>query len=344
MKSRGQIFLKWIGVYSFLLVLILVTIGGRRSILEGEKGLKYHSVEFNYDEISGIGYEKGFARRDPSDIIKVGNKWFVWYTKVKGRAAGYWGTIWYAVSEDEGRTWKEKGEALGKGAPGSFDSFAVFTPNIFRKAKQYYLYYTGVKHTPGKEDSVFENNSVSDITAIGLAVSVSPNGPFKRVSSSPVLEISDDSLKFDSYRIDDAAIIERNGKIWLYYKGRSKIYGKHGPAQTKMGVAISYSPEGPFKKHAVPILPHSHEVLVWKEGNGVGALASISSSIEFAPDGINFMGKPVHLKVHNRPNAPGIFRPDLSFPEISGHQFEWGISMIHHGQDPYLIRFECIKE
>lgn len=311
---------------------------------EHEKGPQYENVRFQYTEISGIGYEKGITRRDPSDIIKVGNTWFVWYTKVKGRAAGYWGTIWFAVSEDEGRTWKERGEALGTGEPAGFDSFATFTPNIFRKGHRYYLYYTGIKHTPGMADTIFENNSINDITALGLAISDSPFGPFKRISHTPVLEISEDSLQFDSYRIDDAAVIERGGKIWLYYKGRSKINGKQGPAKTKMGVAIADSPEGPFKKHAVPVLPGSHEVLVWKEGRGVAALASISSSIEYAPDGLDFQSHPIHLKVKNRPNAPGIFRPDISDPVIAGHQFEWGISMIHNGPESYLIRYECIKK
>jgi hypothetical protein len=335
MDRRAKIFLK-------RCVGVILLLAGLFSCQGGNK-LNYHSVKFEYHKISGIGHEKGFTRRDPSDIIKVGNTWFVWYTKVKGRSPGYWGTIWYAVSEDEGKTWKEMGEALGKGEPGSFDSYATFTPNIFRKDLQYYLYYTGVKHTPGKADSIFENNSVNDVTAIGLAISDSPYGPFIRVSSSPVLTVSKDPLKFDSYRIDDAAIIERNGKIWLYYKGRSRKHGEQGPAQTKMGVAFADSPVGPFKKYIDPVLSDSHEVLVWKEGRGVAALASRSSSIEYAPDGLDFQTNPVHLKVNDRPNAPGIFRPDLSSPEISGHQFEWGISMIHNGQEPYLIRFECIK-
>lgn len=28
---------------------------------------------FSYESITGIGYEKGITRRDPSDVIKVGN-------------------------------------------------------------------------------------------------------------------------------------------------------------------------------------------------------------------------------------------------------------------------------
>ena len=62
---------------------------------------KFSNIEFQYNTVAGIGYEKGCTRRDPSDVIKVGNTCYVYYTKVYGRAPGYWGTIWYATSNDE---------------------------------------------------------------------------------------------------------------------------------------------------------------------------------------------------------------------------------------------------
>jgi len=43
---------------------------------------------------------------------------------------------------------------------------------------------TGVRPTPGKA-GVFENNSTSDPTAIGVAVADLPDGPFKRVANNP---------------------------------------------------------------------------------------------------------------------------------------------------------------
>jgi Neuraminidase (sialidase) len=138
------------------------------------------AVVFESDTVPGIGHETGCTRRDPSDVIKVDDTWYVWYTKVYGRSPGYWGTIWYATSKDEGYTWEEKGEALGIGAEGSFDSQAVFTPNILYARGKYYLFYTGVKPTPGRTDGVFENNSTNDFTAIGVAGANSPDGPFSR--------------------------------------------------------------------------------------------------------------------------------------------------------------------
>jgi hypothetical protein len=301
-------------------------------------------IHFKYDEAKGISHEAGCTRRDPSDVIQVGDTWYVYYTKVFGQSPGYWGTLWYATSKDEGYTWTEKGEILGLGESGTFDSQATFTPNVLGADGNYYLYYTGVKPTPGNEKGEFENNSITDITAIGVAVADSPDGPFVRVSNEPVLKVSPEPEKFDSYRIDDAALLYRNGLYWLYYKGRSRIHGKGGPTHTQMGVAYSKRPQGPFEKLDKPLMAGSHEVLIWPEGAGVAALASISCTIEYAPDGVDFISNKLGMKVKNRPNAPGAFRPDLTHPVVYGEHLKWGISMVHNGPEAYLIRYEVNRE
>ena len=65
---------------------------------------------------------------------------------------------------------------LGLGDEGTFDSQATFTPNIIYADGKYYMYYTGVCPTPGREDKAFENNSFNDYTNIGVAVSDTPDG------------------------------------------------------------------------------------------------------------------------------------------------------------------------
>ncbi len=302
---------------------------------------------FKYDEVAGIGHEPGCTRRDPSDVIKVGDTWYLWYTKVYGRSPGYWGSIWYASSTDGGYTWQEKGEALGLGAEGSFDSQATFTPNILYSDGNYYLFYTGVKPTPGRTDGVFENNSTTDITAIGVAVSDSPDGPFNRLhGGEPAIQISNMDNDFDSYRIDDAVLLVRDGKFWLYYKGRSLQHGKEGPGKTKMGVAFSGNPEGPYTKYENnPILDKSHEVLIWKQGRGVACLASLSSTFEYAYDGLDFSAANLNIKINGeeRPMAPGAFRPDLMESEAANAGLTWGISMVHNGDEAYLVRWDALK-
>jgi beta-xylosidase len=305
---------------------------------------KFEKVEFTYDELPGIGYEKGCTRRDPSDVIKVGDTYYVYYTKVYGQSPGYWGTLWYATSSDEGYTWKEQGEILGQGKKNTFDSQATFTPNILYANGKYYLYYTGVKPTPGNKLGAFENNSSNDITAIGLATSDSPSGPFTRLSNDPILKVSPEPEKFDSYRVDDAVLMFRNGLYWLYYKGRGRVNGDSGPVHTQMGAAFSKYPEGPFTKHDSPILSGSHEVVLWQEGTGIGALASLSKTFEYASDGIDFMSNKLGVKASNNPIAAGVFRQELTQSTVRGEGLKWGISMIHNGDEAYLVRYKVVSK
>lgn len=297
---------------------------------------------FKYQEITGIGFDSVYNRRDNSDIVKVGNKYYVWYTRMNGpKTSGYWGTIWYATSEDEGFTWKEQAMALGLGAAGEFDSHSVFTPNILAYNGKYYLYYTGVKPTPGNAKKEFENNSKNDFTAIGLAVANSPDGPFVRVRNNPVLQVSADTAAFDSYRIDDASLLVRDKKIWLYYKGRSVIHGTQGPKFTKMGVAYAKNPEDAYQKHGEAILDKSHEVLIWNRDKGVASLASINSSINFAADGIHFAA--IQSNLINIPQAPGLYRSDLEPGNKDKGVPKWGISMRQKKGAVYLVRFEMTE-
>ncbi|MEX0882335.1 MAG: family 43 glycosylhydrolase, partial [Cyclobacteriaceae bacterium] len=260
--------------YKSLLLLFLLS---TNSILAQEANTRFRGGEFKFTDVSGIGYESGVTRRDPSDVMKVDQTYYVYYTKIPDAqpeywGAGYWGaSVWCAKSEDEGFTWTEVGQMLDVGKNGKWDSQAVFTPNIFFADDKYYLYFTGVKPTPGNADGEFENNNITDITAIGVAVSDSPTGPFKRISEEPILKVSVEPEKFDSYRVDDASLLYRNGLYWMYYKGRSLARGYGGPTHTAMGVAFSKYPEGPYTKLGKEILEKSHEVFIWPQGPGVGA-------------------------------------------------------------------------
>ena len=45
--------------------------------------------DFRESEVEGIGYEEGVHRRDPSSVLKVGNLYYVWYTKSTGKSVGF---------------------------------------------------------------------------------------------------------------------------------------------------------------------------------------------------------------------------------------------------------------
>ena len=130
----------------------------------------------------------------------------------------------------------------------------------------------------------------------------------------------------------------KDEKIWLYYKGRSRIHGKQGPGLTRMGVAFADRPEGPYEKHGGPILDKSHEVLIWNEDGGVASLASINRSINFAPDGIEF--QVLHSNLSNIPKAPGLYRPEIEDGNPRSQLPGWGIAMVSKKGLTYLLRFD----
>ena len=317
-----------LGLFGLLLV-VSVSVGGP----DGSSNTRRSACRLR--EAQGLGPQKGVMRRDPSDVIRVGELYYVWYSKGKV-SHGYDATVWYATSPD-GHRWAEKGEALARGGKGTWDEQSVFTPNILAAGGKYYLFYTAVS-----KPFVNRGPNISK-TAIGIAVSDSPDGPWRRVETNPILRASDDPKQFDSMRVDDACLIVRGGKYWLYYKGRQ---WNNTPGNTKMGLAVADRPEGPYVKSRLnPLIQGGHEVLVWPQGTGVVALIGtvgprgIRNTLRYAPDGLRF-AKLADLA--NPPQAPGAYRPEAFADNDKGKMIEWGISIGRKsGYLPFLVRFEC---
>lgn len=303
-----------------------------------------NKIEVLYTEIEGLDHDpNGFIRRDNSDIIKVDGLYYVWYSKMRQFIPDLpiVSTIWYATSPD-GYTWTEKGECISTGESGTWDDLYVFTPGILEAEGKYYLFYTA----QSKNDS--ENGGIGRKTAIGMTVANSPDGPWAKVES-PVLVTSEDHSKFDSHRIDDSCLIMRGGKYWLYYKGRQ--WGKP-PTETKMGVAIAYKPEDPFVKHeSNPLVEGGHEVLVWPQGNGVGALVGMKLGehkevpfyLMYAEDGIHFK-RTGQIDNQNAPWAPGAFRLESFNYSGKGKVIEWGLHIGGKRPELFLERFDFVKK
>ena len=299
------------------------------------------TMTFTYSDAEGLSREDGVCRRDPSDVIRVDGTYYLWYTKVTLAdelfPSGYNGTVWYATSTDEGHTWKERAMAVGRGEAG-FDSLGVFTPNILTAEGKYYLYYTAVARG-------FTNKEYTEInkTAIAVATANSPEGPWTKPADNIVIRPSEDTAKFDSFRVDDSCLIVRGGKYWLYYKGRQ---WEHTPRETKMGVAIADHPLGPFIKQngGSHIQDSGHEVMVWPFEGGVLSLVSEHGpngrTLQFAQDGLDF--RVVQRGLENQPNAPGAFRRDLSGEPAYDNGIRWGISMVYKGP-PHLLRYEIVE-
>ena len=307
------------------------------------------AIAFHFSPITGIGKEKNICRRDPSDIIKIGEYYVVFYTKLKRDAPvypeGFYGTVWYAVSSDEGYHWVEKGKIVEKGNKGKFDSFGTYTPNvILGKDKKVYIYYTGVADG---FDNLLDDYTTKNRTAIGvIEAQFDKKGNLiskkKLNNGNPILIPSpEDSNEFDSFRIDDTSMLFKDDRYWLYYKGRGYLLR---PSKTKMGVAISSTPYGPFVKqnNGKAIQKEGHEVLVWPYKDGVLSLVTnVGQGLYYASDGISM--KKIIYKLKDKLKAPGLYRPDLTQEgSLNNGKKKWGIAMATYANDPFLHRYEMI--
>ncbi|WOH35699.1 hypothetical protein RI844_09925 [Thalassotalea fonticola] len=326
-------------------------------------------TSFNYQKAKGLAYEEGVSRRDPSQIIKVGDIYYVYYTKTeKGPApVGYkkadpstntpantWdlASIYYATSKDT-YNWTEQGKAVGLGPKGEFDDRSVFTPGVLVWQGKYYLYYQAVQ-------SPFNQRTKN---VIAMSWSDSPNGPWHR-HPEPVLtpgksgvwqgkELIRSKIEkegaFDSLKVHDPYLLVKNNKIYMYYKAHPM--GLAGDTQLSYpdfsgGLAIAEHPAGPFVKSKLnPVLNSGHEVVLWPYKNGIAALVTANgpekNTVQWSPDGENFE---IMANIVLPPDAAGPYVPDAYTNTDNGEGITWGLSHIAQRKNkpwPHLVRFEA---
>jgi predicted GH43/DUF377 family glycosyl hydrolase len=258
----------------------------------------------------GIGYgDAEHSFQDPSNVIKVGDTYYVWVSWRPINVHLYNSEIHYAISKD-GKTWELKGESLGKGAQGSWDEWGVLTPYVAEADGRFYMFYTGSDRNKLKGSG----------NSIGLAVADNPDGPWTRVSDRPVLEPSTDPKAWDHNIVDDAHVIKRDGKFWMYYKGHP---GNKHWTLTQQGVAFSDKIEGPYKKYdGNPVIKSGHCTTVWPHAGGVAAISDIPGELLWAKDGLNFV---VLKRGVFRHAGPGPYDPDAHTDAAFGRGITWGV-------------------
>jgi sialidase-1 len=291
---------------------------------------------YRVTKLNGIGQEKGVRRQDPSNVIKVGDTYYVWYSKVTrtddAPFSAYFGSIWYASSKD-GINWTEHGQALGKGPKCAWDSRGVLTPYVAVLAGHLFMFYTGTS-----DDEPFESNKT--LRHIGLAMTDNPNSGWRKHEANPILSPSGDKNAWDALLVDDAHLIVRDGKFWLYYKGRNSVTSsKH----TRWGLAIADYVTGPYIKYEHnPITDSGHTVCVWPHREGAAALMDFAGpqrhTVQYAPDGIHFrQAATVEPRVLT---GCGPYDPDAFSNTGYGQGIRWGVAQDGRGE-VYIVRFDC---
>ncbi len=323
-------------------------------------------TKFKLSDVTGIGFEEGVARRDPSSIIEFENKYYVYYTKSIGdwnpkttnnldkRYPWDYADICYAESED-GLNWIEKGVAVPRGDTGSFDERTVCTPDITVYNGKYYLVYQCIE---------LNGEYIGTHEKVAMAIADNPHGPFTKLTQ-PILERKADGFWFENSAEDtntyndcefegtvhDPMLFHFNDKFYLYYKcfiqkDRSNLKTINKSQGGRHGVAIADNIEGPYIPSPYnPITNSGHETLMWKYKNGIATLLANDgpecNTIQYSTDGINFEIKSI---IANPPLAGGAFRcPDTDSKPLAG--LKWGLyhpQFANNKHWDYIARFDSI--
>lgn len=333
----------------------------KRALERGyDQGPEWYCECKTYDLKGDFAFEKGVTRRDPSALILVDSTYYVYYSRTTGETQGFhtgdpeakvfpWDKteVWYATSKD-GWEWTEQGLAVGMGAPGAYDDRSVFTPEVLVHDGQYVLVYQTVK-------APYVNRVQNQV---GMAISDSPRGPFKKLAE-PILSPADNGEwegdqdsrflvkqqgDFDSHKVHDPTLLFYQDQFFLYYKGeRMGERVTFGGREIKHGVAIADNLTGPYVKSAYnPITNSGHELCVWPYKGGISTLIITDgperNTIQWAPDGVNF-----EIKSHIKwgPPAAGLVR-SLDTDNNPIEALKWGLTHQYHSRDwQFIRRFEC---
>ena len=332
----------------------------------GDFGNEFYTL-FKYSRITGIGKDPEVSRRDPSKVIRVGDTYYVYYTRRKTEHAPVglrnytaetpddvpawdWdlADIYYATSQD-GFHWEEQGVAVARNEKGQYADRSLSTPDVLCVNGKYYLYYqafTGrMSHKKGDR---------CDVT---MAWADSPDGPWHKVNR-PIIELGEPG-EWDSGSIHDPYPLVYKGQIWLYYKSDVWLQDAEGNPVDNLkgtpdwigrsyyrmhGVAMADRPEGPFKKSPLnPVTNSGHETSLFPYRGGVASLiikdGPEKNTVQYAPDGLNFE---VKATVVQPPVAAGPYCPDAFAGNGRGKGICWGLShIVGFGKPGFLVRFDC---
>jgi len=278
-------------------------------------------------KIEGLGYDPKLDRQDPSNVIRVGKMYYVWYTQRKAGVHPYASTVYYATSAD-GLRWRDRGEAIGKGPAGAWDSFGVITPYMAVVGGKYYLFYTGTSSARPFRS----RDPGGTLRHIGIAVADKPDGPWRKYEKNPVL--SPTKGAWDSLIVDDAHVLVRGGKFWLYYKGG---HGTIKPSDTQWGLAVADAITGPYVKSPRNPLVGGHTVCIWPHRLGLAALIDSRNTVQYSTDGIHFRRVAKVKSVHT---GCGPFDPDAHANVTYGRGITWGVAQKRTKGRLHLVRFQ----
>lgn len=151
--------------------------------------------------------------------------------------------IWHAVADHPFGPYTNMQPVLKARGKGFWDANSVYNPTVYRVGKKYVLLYTGSDIS--KAENWRDKAPAANTQRTGMAVSDSLYGPWE-VNHEPVLAVSENKQKWDSYCIVNPAFIEHpGGQYWLYYRS----WDRYNDERRKIGVAFANKLQGPYTKY-----------------------------------------------------------------------------------------------
>ena len=304
---------------------------------------------FKYTRLKGLSKEANVSRRDPTKVLKINGKYYVWYTcrRTQSSPVGIakatdtipgtdWdlADIWYATSKD-GFTWTEQGVAVKRPPKPVRGYRSICTPDVLMWGDKFYLYFQAYSPMVGGQQ----------FCPVMCAVADSPDGPWT-LHDKPVI-VPGPAGSWDNIKINDPYLLVHKGRILMYYKGAPIERGDEYVLRMQ-GVAMASDPLGPFVKSELnPVINSGHETCMWPWKDGIAALVALDgpekNTIQFAPDGENFELMSI---IQVPPVAPGPFIPDAFADVGNGRGITWGLCHINPDgggamNESILIRFDC---
>lgn len=223
--------------------------------------------------------------------------------------------IVHAVSATPEGPYKYSDMALTARGAQYWDGRSVHNPRVLKHNGKYYLIYMGSTH-PFAEPTYEQINLQSPwcIVArsnkrIGLAVSDSPYGPWKRFDR-PILDTKPNT--FYSFLVSNPSpIIQEDGSVMMIFKGRHYEGCKH--SDMSLGMAYAPSIEGPYTvlNNEQPIFNvveqgEAEDPFLWKDEDGYHAIFKDQTAKFTGEQGGGVMAHSkdgVHWEMDNSPKA-----------------------------------------
>ena len=167
---------------------------------------------------------------------------------------------------------------MGHGGEGFWPVCGRHAPYVVSESGRYFMFFTayvGPKYLDKR---------------IGIAVADRPEGPFEYQGAGPLLPAVSDVDVFDSVGQDDACVLHRSGRYWLYFKGYALGKKENRVVNNQICLATADSITGPYVRHAKNPVATSHTGCLWPHREGVALLSDKGPlAVYYGDDGENFL-------------------------------------------------------